>query len=268
MKSLLVGLLLVCQNALAELNPFPNVASAYLVQMNKITLWEKQASVRLPPASLTKLMTVLLVIESVPLNTAVNISQDATRETGSRLGLQANSRFRVEDLLKAILLNSANDACHALADHVAGNEKAFVDLMNVRARQMGLLDTHFQNACGHDADKHYSTANDLAKLANQSLENVFIQSTVKLTDAKISSLDGKYSYQLTNKNVLLGRYDGIAGLKTGYTTKAGKCLIAYATRNQKHVLLVLLNAPNRWWDAVDILDLAFSHVSKLQTNQQ
>ncbi len=262
MKYLLVGLLLVWQNALAELNPFPNVASAYLVQVNKIALWEKQASVRLPPASLTKLMMALLTIESVPLNAIVNISQDATKETGSRLDLQVNSKFHVEDLLKATLLNSSNDACHALADHVAGSESKFVNLMNVRAKQMGLLDTHFQNACGHDAYKHYSTANDLAKLANQSLEHEFIQSTVKLADAKISSLDGKYSYQFTNKNALIGRYEGIAGLKTGYTSKAGKCLIAYASRNQKRVLLVLLNAPDRWWDAVDILDLAFSHASK------
>lgn len=261
MKYLLVGLLLVCQNALAEPNPFPNVASAYLVQVNSTTLWEKQASVRLPPASLTKLMTALLVTESTPLNATVNISRAAVKESGSRLGLQTNSKFYVEDLLKATLLHSSNDACHALADHVAGSESKFVNLMNVRARQMGLLDTHFQNACGHDADKHYSTANDLARLANRSLENSFIQSTVKLTDAKISSLDGKYSYQLTNKNALIGRYDGIAGLKTGYTSKAGKCLIAYASRNQKHVLLVLLNAPDRWWDAVDILDLAFSHAS-------
>jgi D-alanyl-D-alanine carboxypeptidase (penicillin-binding protein 5/6) len=99
-------------------------------------------------------------------------------------------------------------------------------------------------------------------VANQALEHDFIQTTVKLTDAKITSLDSRYSYQLTNKNALLGRYDGIAGLKTGYTAKAGKCLIAYATRNQKHVLLILLNAPNRWWDAVDILNLAFSYDSK------
>jgi D-alanyl-D-alanine carboxypeptidase (penicillin-binding protein 5/6) len=262
MKHLLVGLLLLCQNALAESNPFPDVASAYLVQVNKRALWEKQANVRLPPASLTKLMTALLIIEKMPLNTAVNISQDATKETGSRLGLQVNSKFSAEDLLKAVLLSSANDACHALADNVAGNEKKFVNLMNVRARQMGLLGTHFQNACGHDADNHYSTANDLAIVANQALEHDFIQTTVKLTDAKITSLDSRYSYQLTNKNALLGRYDGIAGLKTGYTAKAGKCLIAYATRNQKHVLLILLNAPNRWWDAVDILNLAFSYDSK------
>ena len=262
MKYLAVGLLLVWQNALAEPNPFPQVASAYLVQVNHVALWEKQATHRLPPASLTKLMTVLLVLENASLDDTVNISLAATKETGSRLGLGVNSRFSVEDMLKATLLTSANDTCHALSEHVAGSEKKFVGLMNVRARQMGLLDTHFENACGHDADKHYSTANDLAKLANHSLENRFIQSTAKLADARINSLDGKYSYQLTNKNALIGRYDGIAGLKTGYTAKAGKCLIAFAIRNQKNVLVVLLNAPNRWWDAVDILDLAFSHASK------
>jgi D-alanyl-D-alanine carboxypeptidase (penicillin-binding protein 5/6) len=260
MKFLLIGLLLAWRCALAEPNPFPSVASAYLVQVNNMTLWEKQANTRLPPASLTKLMMALLVTESTPLNAAVNISQTAVKESGSRLGLQLNSKFYVEDLLKAALLNSSNDACHALADHVAGSEKKFVSLMNDRAKQMGLLDTHFQNACGHDADKHYSSANDLARLANQSLENRFIQSTVKVPGTKIRSIDGKHSYQLTNKNALIGRYDGITGLKTGYTSKAGKCLIAYAIRNQKHVLLVLLNAPNRWWDATDILDLAFSYV--------
>jgi D-alanyl-D-alanine carboxypeptidase (penicillin-binding protein 5/6) len=262
MKYLALGLLLVWHHVLAEPDPFPNVASAYLVQVNQVALWKKRATLRLPPASLTKLMTALLVTENVPLNAAVSINRAATEETGSRLGLQANSRFSVEDLLKATLLSSANDACRALAEHVAGSEKKFVALMNVRTRQMGLRDTHFENACGHDADKHYSSAHDLAGLANQALQNGFIRSTARLAAAKISSLDGKYSYQLTNKNALIGRYDGIAGLKTGYTAKAGKCLIAYAIRNKKQVLLVLLNAPNRWWDSVDMLDLAFSHGSE------
>lgn len=116
MKYLLIGLLLACRFALAEPNPFPDVASAYLVQVNGTTLWEKQANSRLPPASLTKLMTALLVTENTPLNTAVIIRQGAVKESGSRLGLQPNSKFYVEDLLKAVLLNSSNDACHALAD--------------------------------------------------------------------------------------------------------------------------------------------------------
>lgn len=262
MKYLALGLLLAWHAALAETNPFPQVASAYLVQVDQVILWEKQANRRSPPASLIKLMTALLVIDSGPLNETVSISRAAAAERGSRLQLRPGSRFSMEALLKAALLHSANDACRALAEHVAGSEVKFVQRMNVRARQMGLHDTHFANACGHDADGHYSSAHDLAILAQRALENTFIRATVRLAAATISSLDGKYSYQLVNKNALIGRYDGIAGLKTGYTAKAGKCLIAYAVRDRKQVLLVLLNAPNRWWDAKDMLDLAFSHAPR------
>ena len=261
MKVLAVGFLLAWQSALAGTNPFPQVASAYLVQVDQVALWQKQATRRLPPASLTKLMTALLVIDSTPLDSTVSISQAAARETGIRLHLRPGSRYTTEALLQAALLHSANDACHALADHVAGSEPRFVEQMNARAREMGLRDTHFENACGHDADGHYSSAQDLAVLASHALENAFIRSTARLAAASISSLDGKYRHQLTNRNALIGRYDGIAGLKTGYTAKAGKCLIAYAVRDRKQVLLVLLNAPNRWWDAKDMLDLAFSHAA-------
>ena len=261
MKYLLIGLLLTWQIALAEPNPFPEVAQAYLVQVNGNTLWQKQSDRRLPPASLTKLMTALLVVESLPLDSLVSISQAAAAETGSRLALKVNSRFSVESLLKAALLNSANDACHALADHMAGSEAAFVSLMNQHAQKMGLQNTHFQNACGHDAENHYSSAEDLAKLASQALANPFIRSVTSQPAATITSADKKYRYQLVNGNALVGRYAGVSGLKTGYTDKAGKCLIAYASREQKRVLLVMLNAPNRWWDAMDILDLAFKHVS-------
>jgi D-alanyl-D-alanine carboxypeptidase (penicillin-binding protein 5/6) len=260
-KYLLFGLLLTWQVALAEPNPFPDVARAYLVQVNGNTLWQKQADRRLPPASLTKLMTALLVIESLPLDSLVSISKAAAAETGSRLALEANSRFSVESLLKAALLQSANDACHALADHMAGSEPAFVSLMNLRAQKMGLTNTHFQNACGHDAENHYSSAEDLAKLANQALANPFIRTVASQPVATITSADKKYRYRLVNGNALVGRYAGVSGLKTGFTSKAGKCLIAYASREQKQVLLVMLNAPNRWWDAVDILDLAFKHAS-------
>lgn len=260
MKVLLVGLLLAWQSALAGINPFPQAASAYLVQVDQVTLWQKQATRRLPPASLTKLMTALLVLDSTPLDAAVSISPAAARESGSRLKLKSGSRYTAEALLQATLLHSANDACHALAEHVAGSEHRFVEQMNARARAMGLRDTHFENACGHDADGHYSSAQDLAILAQHALENAFIRATVRLATASIRSLDGKYRHRLVNKNALIGRYRGIAGLKTGYTASAGKCLIAYAVRDQKQVLLVLLNAPNRWWDAKDMLDLAFSHV--------
>lgn len=258
-----VGLLLACQTALAESNPFPQVAGAYLVEVDRVVLWQNNADRRMPSASLAKLMTVLLVLEQTRPDATVEISRSSARETGTRLGAPVGSHFTVKDLLKAVLLGSANDACHALAEHMAGNEAAFVALMNTRATSMGLLNTHFDNACGHDAPGQYTTAHDLARLAHLAMENRFVRDVARLPQDEISPLDSRQRFKLGNKNALIGRYDGAVGLKTGYTPKAGKCLIAYARRaagqGEKQVLLVLLNAPNRWWDAVDMLDLAFAN---------
>ena len=165
----------------------------------------------------------------------------------------------VRDLLAASLVKSANDACHALADHVAVDEKHFVQLMNQRASEWGLKATHFTNACGHDGEQHYSSARDLAMLAAKALIHPeFVELVAKRT-LTIQSADGSRSFLLENHNALIGRYPGALGVKTGFTRKAGKCLIALAERNGVKVLLVMLHASNRWWDASDILDYAFSH---------
>lgn len=256
-------MLLAWQVALAGSDPFPGVADAYLVEINEVSLWQRNATQKLPPASLTKLMTAILVLENSPLDAPVSISKEAVKETGSRFGAKIHSKFTVESLLKAMLLASANDACHALAEHVAGSEQKFVVLMNARAKELRLLDTHYENACGHDAAGHYSSAKDLASLSYLLIKNPFVSAVTSGSSDEIASMDGKFHFRIANKNALVGRYEGVIGLKTGYTQKAGKCLIAYATRNinqqEKRVLLVMLNAPNRWWDAVDILDLAFAN---------
>jgi D-alanyl-D-alanine carboxypeptidase (penicillin-binding protein 5/6) len=246
--------------AASQPDPFPQVAYAYQVEVDGEVLWEKQATRQLPPASLTKLMTVLLVLEQDQLQTSVRISKASTRETGSRLNLKAGEHFLAQDLLAATLMQSANDACHALADHVARNENAFVKLMNRRAQELGLNRTHFQNACGHDAPQHQSTAADLARLAHALLKHPEVLAITGQAKTHITTLEGK-TYPVSNKNALIGRYPGALGLKTGYTPSAGKCLIAYAKRNDKEVLLVMLHGQDRWWDAVDILDLAFEHAT-------
>jgi D-alanyl-D-alanine carboxypeptidase (penicillin-binding protein 5/6) len=258
MRYLLYGLLLVCQGALAQPDPFPKVSSAYLVEVNGGLLWERQANRHLPPASLTKLMTVLLVLDNYQPRTVVEISLMAEQETGMRLGLKRGQRFYVEDLLSAALINSGNDACHALADFLGGDHQGFVKMMNLRARQLGMRNTHFSNACGHDAADHYSTAHDLALLANEVLKHKLVTGLAVRESAQIFAIGETKSYTLQNKNALIGRYQGALGLKTGYTPKAGTCLIAYAERGGARVLLVMLHAKNRWWDAVDLLDLAFA----------
>jgi D-alanyl-D-alanine carboxypeptidase (penicillin-binding protein 5/6) len=260
-KFLFIGLCLFANLALAatQPDPFPQVASAYLVELNGESIWAKQPEQRLPPASLTKLMTTLLVLEQDHPDDVVTIKPSATRETGTRIGLKTGERFRMQDLLSAALLNSANDACHALADHLAGNEAAFVAQMNRRAQALGMHNTHFTNACGHDKAGHYSTAHDLLLLAHALMLHSSILDITSQKTAQISTLDGQHHYMLKNKNALIGRYDGALGLKTGYTPNAGKCLVAYARRGDNTVLLILLHGKDRWWDAVDILDLAFDH---------
>ena len=244
---------------------FPGAAASYLISTNHSESWSHQPERRLPPASLTKIMTVLLAVEHSQPQDAVTIGPDAATETGSRLGLRVGEQFRVVDLLAASLLQSANDACHALADHIAGNESNFVALMNRRAKELGLADTRFSNACGHDHPNHYSSARDLARLADSILAHPFLAELVSRVETTISTLDGRHTFRLVNRNELVGRYQGVAGVKTGYTPKAGKCLIALARRNGAQVMVVLLNAPDRWWTAVDMLDSAFAAVRSPRT---
>lgn len=258
---LFIGLWLLALNALAasQPDPFPQVADAYLVEIDGVAVWARHTDRHLPPASLTKLMTALLVLEHGQPDEAVTVTPDATRETGSRLGLKTGERFRLHDLLAAALLPSANDACQALADHLAGDEARFVARMNRRAQELGMHGTHFTNACGHDEANHHSTAHDLALLAHELLKHDALLPLTAQREQPIATLDGTRHYMLQNKNALIGRYDGALGLKTGYTPNAGKCLVAYAKRGEHSALLIMLHGHDRWWDAADILDLAFDH---------
>jgi len=228
------------------------------VKVDGREVWARNADRRLAPGSLTKMMTALLVLERSGLGEVVTVSEAASRETGTRLGLSPGDRLPVVDLLAATLLGSANDACHALADHVDGSEKEFVSRMNARAQAMGLAETRFANACGHDAPGMRSTARDLARLAEAAMENPVFARMVGIVRGEIATEDGGRKFLLENKNELVGRYRGAVGVKTGFTSRAGKCLVAYAERDGGRVLLVLLNAPDRWWKAEEMLDAAFS----------
>ncbi len=253
-----LGIVATAARAEAAGDPFGNVAAAYLVKVDGREVWARNPSTRLPPGSLAKMMTALLVLERADIRSVVTVSREASRETGTRLGLAPGDRMTVLELLAATLIGSSNDACHALADHVAGSEKRFVDRMNARAREMGLSGTRFANACGHDDPGLYSTARDLARLAETAMGNPVFAKMAGLEDGWISTADAGKKFSLENKNLLIGRYRGTKGVKTGFTGRAGKCLAAFAERDGKRVLLVLLNAPDRWWKAEEILDAAFA----------
>jgi D-alanyl-D-alanine carboxypeptidase (penicillin-binding protein 5/6) len=243
-------------------DPFPGFeASAYLVKVDGTTLWQRNQDRRLPPASLTKIMTALIAIRRTRLEDIAVVSPAASRETGTRLGLRQGERMRSGFLVAATLLQSANDACRVLAEHVAGSEADFVNLMNREAQTLGMTGTRFTNACGHDDSNHYSTARDLATLAEAALRYPVFSELVSTVSLDISTVGGGRVFHLENKNELLGRYPGTKGVKTGFTPHAGKCVIALVERDARQVLFVALNATDRWWGSVEVLDAAFAYAS-------
>ena len=236
--------------------PPADIASAFLLSANGKTVWQSNADKRVPPASLTKLVAALVLAENPNLKDWVTISKNAAQQNGTQLHLKAKEQFRAAHLLGAMLVRSANDACMAMAEWDAGTEAAFVKKMNAKVAALKLANTRFNNACGFDGAHHYSSAKDMLTIAQVAVKTPQIKVWSDMQSYEIISKAGK-SYQLVSSNMLLGRVEGVDGLKTGFTKKAGKCLIAHGIRNKKEVYLVMLNAPNRWWNADELMNRAF-----------
>jgi len=216
-------------------------------------LYEHDAGKRMYPASLTKIMSALVILERGQLDDLVTISPNAARAHKTHLRMKAGQVFRLEDLLKAMLIMSANDACLAAVEHVGGDEAQFVTLMNAKAEALGLADTHFNDACGFDNPDHYSTAEDLATLSVIALDQPIFRQLVREERAIITPVNGHHAYVLHNTNRLLGRIPGVEGIKTGFTSKAGRCLIAKVSQNGSDLLLVILNSKRRWNTATNLI---------------
>ncbi len=246
---------------LAQWQPSADIASAFLLTLNGKTQWQKQADTQLPPASLTKLMTALVLIDNPKLDDWVSVSKNATQQDGTKLRLKSKEQFRAAYLIGAMLIRSANDACMALVEWDADNEAAFVYKMNAKVAAMGLKNTHFTNPCGFDNPKHLSTAYDLLKIAQAANAQPKIKVWTDMLDLTLQEKNGK-TYKVVTSNMLLGRVAGVDGLKTGFTQKAGKCLIAHGHRNGSEVYLVMLNAPNRWWDADGLMSRALNETKQ------
>jgi D-alanyl-D-alanine carboxypeptidase (penicillin-binding protein 5/6) len=254
--ALALTVLAACLAHAAE-DRFPKVAEAYLVKRGDMLLWAGGADARLPPASLAKMMTALLALERGRLDEVVTVGRSALQATGTRIGLRPGEKLRASQLLAATVVRSANDACRALADHLGETTAGFVAIMNRRAASMGMANTRFADPCGHDRDGQYSTAADLLRLAEQVMRHEEYLRLARTARTTISTADGGRTFDIHNTNALIGRYPGAIGLKTGYTERAGNCLVALAEREGVRVLVVMLNAPNRWWNAAGLLDRAF-----------
>jgi D-alanyl-D-alanine carboxypeptidase (penicillin-binding protein 5/6) len=216
-------------------------------------LYEHDAGKRMSPASLTKIMSALVILERGQLDDLVTISPNAARAHKTHLRMKTGQVFRLEDLLKAMLIMSANDACLAAVEHVGGDQAQFVTLMNAKVAALGLADTHFNNGCGFDNPDHYSTAEDLAALSVIALDQPIFRQLVREERAIITPVNGHHAYVLHNTNRLLGRIPGVEGIKTGFTSKAGRCLIAKVSQNGSDLLLVILNSKRRWNTATNLI---------------
>ena len=209
---------------------------------------------RRPPASLTKIMSALVIIKSGRLYERVTITREAARARKVRLRIREGDEFYLKDLLKAMLIKSSNDACTAAAIHVGGSVEDFVNGMNQLVALFGLQNTHFANPCGFDAPGQYSTARDLATLAELAIGNPVFQSIVSTTSTTITSLKYQREYVLRNSNRLLHYFPGVQGVKTGFTSQAGRCLIVSVKRKGKELLLVLLHGRPRWRTATKLIN--------------
>ena len=241
----------------------PCRAACLIDQQTGTILYEKNADQQMPIASITKVMTLLLTFEAVhdgriAMDTLVPVSEHAYHMGGSQIWLEPGEQFTLDEMIKAICVSSANDAAVAVAELVGGSEPGFVQMMNARAAELGMVNTTFHNACGLDTEGHLSTAHDVAIMSREILNTC--PEVLHYTGIWTDTLRGGAT-QLVNTNKLLKRYNGITGLKTGTTSGAGVCISASATRDGLDLIAVVLgslSSSERFTAATTLLDYGFA----------
>lgn len=213
---------------------------------------------RLPMASTTKIMTAIIIVEDCDLNAVIKVPKEAVGVEGSSIYLKCDEEISIKDLLFGLMLRSGNDASVALAIAHSGSVEKFVDVMNERAIAIGASDTHFCNPNGLPNDLHYTTAHDLAKISAYAMKNATFREIVSTKSYK-----GDYKY-FANKNKILNMLDGANGVKTGYTKKAGRCLVSSAKRDDMQLVCVVLNCPDMYERSKKLLENAFECYSTVK----
>jgi D-alanyl-D-alanine carboxypeptidase (penicillin-binding protein 5/6) len=241
-----------------ELAPVVKAEAALIMDVKTGSiLYEKNAQTKKPIASLTKLITALVVKENYQLSDTVTVSKNAAEQPPAKVWLLPGEKITVENLLKALLISSANDAATALAEKI-GEEK-FVKKMNEKVNKLGLLNTHFSNAVGYDAVDNYSTAYDIARLAGYFLRDDLLREIVATENTSITSVNG-VKRNLFSTNKLHGTYLTMRGLKTGITDEAGECFAGIAEgANGQQVLAIVLNSPSRMQENKALLTWALTN---------
>jgi len=242
------------------ISPIIDAKSSLAMDINTgMVLYEKNINARLPIASITKLMTIMIILEENNLDDVVKISHNAASTGGTSMGLRPGEKIKVKNLLLGALIQSANDAAIALAEYNSETVEAFIEKMNTKALTLGLLNTHYSNPAGLDDKNNYSSAYDLAKLSRYVYQKQFIKQAAGIKDTKVTSVEGAYTHNLTSTNDLLGnKYYKVKGLKTGTTDAAGLCLISIAENDKgNEILTIVLDSPARFTETKIIIDWIF-----------
>ena len=258
--------LLICPFYVGALDLASNAKSAIIIEptTGKV-IFEKNSNERLEPASMTKIMTLLLTFEAIDngkisLDDMVTISKRAADMGGSQMFLEASSNIRLEEIIKGVSIASANDGAIALAEFVGGSVENFVDMMNKKAEDLGLSNTHFVNPHGLHADNHYSSAYDMALMASNLINHEKILNYTSIYEDYFNKPDGSRTW-LVNTNKLVRFFEGVDGLKTGYTQEAGYCLTATAKKGNVRYITVVMGEPSsdiRSSETTNMLNYAFN----------
>ena len=246
-----------------------NATSAIMLEASTgEIIFQKNVNEKRPPASMTKMMSMLLIMENIEkgnltFEEEVTASAYASSMGGSQIFLKAGEKMKVEDLLKGIAIGSGNDATVAMAERIAGTEEAFVKLMNDRAKELGLNNTNFKNSTGLDAENHYSTAYDMSVIARELVKHKKILEFTGTYEDYLRK-DSASPFWLVNTNRLVRFYQGVDGLKTGYTKEAGYCLTSTAEKDNMRLITVVMNEPStqiRNGETSSMLDYGFNMYS-------
>lgn len=227
-------------------------------------IYEHNKDSRLPMASTTKIMTGLLLCENGDFERQITVSEEMLRVEGSSMGLLAGDKVTLGDLLYGLMLASGNDAANVIAYTLGNTVDGFVKMMNDKALELGLNNTHFETPSGLDGEDHYTTAYDLARLARIAMQNDAFAKAVSTEKAVLYYGNPPYRRSLSNHNRLLKSFDGAVGIKTGFTKKSGRCLVSAAKRDGKYVIAVTLNDPNDWADHTSLLEYGLSVIKTVE----
>ena len=254
-----------------NLNEFPTINARYAAIYDRASgtlLYDKNASSQTKMASTTKIMTSIIVLENSNLNDVVTISKKAAGIGGSRLGLSTNDTITVENLLYGLMLCSGNDAAVALAEHVGGTIEGFAEKMNKKASELGLISTHFVTPHGLDNDEHFTTAFELAKLADYALKNETFSKIVSTKSYTV--VINNRPKQINNTNELLGNMQGVYGVKTGFTNGANRCLVTSCRCENLDIICVVLGCDtkkDRTRDSIKLINYAFNNFSTVNIEE-